>query len=134
MLFPRVRPGGLYVIEDWGAAHWPDMRWQAKGGQYSAERNPLSKLILEIVMVSASRPGLVQRVTVDRTTVYVQRGSDVVTDPDFDISKNYLTAGRRILSEKARSGPPTGREVLSFVRHRVRRRWPPRSVENSYNR
>jgi len=122
VLFPRVRPGGLYVIEDWGAAHWPDVRWQGKGAQYSAERNPLSKLILEIVMVSASRPGLVQRVTLNGTTVYVERGGEVVTDPDFDISECYLTAGRKILYENSWSGTPTGREVLNFVRHRAKRR------------
>jgi ribosomal protein L34 len=60
-------------------------------------------------------------VTLNGTTAYVQRGSEVVTDPDFDISKNYLTAGRKILHERSRSGTPKGREVLNFVRHRARR-------------
>jgi 23S rRNA U2552 (ribose-2'-O)-methylase RlmE/FtsJ len=24
ILFPRLRPGGLYVVEDWGTGYWPD--------------------------------------------------------------------------------------------------------------
>jgi hypothetical protein len=122
VLFPRVRPGGVYVIEDWGSAHWPDDRWQGKTGRYSAERNPLSKLILEIVMVSASRPGLVERITLDGSTVYVTRGGEVVSHEEFDISRNYLTDGRRILHKHTRSRIPTCRQVLNVVRHHLRRR------------
>ena len=34
-LFPRVRPGGLYVVEDWGWAHWPGEHWQQQRGERS---------------------------------------------------------------------------------------------------
>jgi predicted O-methyltransferase YrrM len=122
VLFPRMRPGGLYVIEDWGSAHWPGDRWQRKGGLYSAERNPLSRLILELVMVSASRPELVKQLIVDGTTVYVQRGNEEVSDAGFDISRSYLTSGRRILYEHTQSRIPTGREIVNYVRHHSKRR------------
>ena len=31
-LFPRMAPGGLYAIEDWAWAHWPDPHWQRDFG------------------------------------------------------------------------------------------------------
>ena len=117
VLFPRLRPGGLYLIEDWGSAHWPGEHWQGRKNKYAKEKNPLSKLILELVMVSASRPGLVQEITIDGSTVYITRGGEVVADPNFDISRSYGTAGRKILKSRTRLGIPTNQQVRNFVRH-----------------
>ena len=40
-LFPRLRENGLYIIEDWGWAHWPGAHWQEeRGGMYFAEEAP----------------------------------------------------------------------------------------------
>lgn len=116
VLFPRLRPGGLYLIEDWGSAHWPGERWQGRKNQYAKEANPLSKLILELVMVSASRPGLVKEITIDGSTAYVTRGDEVVSDPDFDISKSYQTSGRQILNKRTRLGIPTAKKVRNMAR------------------
>jgi predicted O-methyltransferase YrrM len=98
-LLPRLRPGGLYVIEDWGWAHWPAPRWQQTEHQYSNEATPLSQLILELVMVSASRPDLIREVTVWHSAVYITRGDEVISDTEFDISSSILTDGRRILCD-----------------------------------
>ena len=117
VLFPRLRPGGLYLIEDWGSAHWPGEHWQGRKHQYAKEKNPLSKLILELVMVSASRPGLVQQIAIDGSTAYITRGEEPVSDPAFDISTSYLTAGRKILTSRTRLGMPTNQQVRNFVRH-----------------
>jgi hypothetical protein len=124
VLFPRVRSGGLYIIEDWGWAHWQGDPWQGGTGPYAKEQDPLSKLILEIVMVSASRRGLVRRVTMDGTTVYVERGSEVVSDAEFDISKSYLSAGRKIFDEPSRSGISLGQQIQNFVRDHAKPRPP----------
>jgi hypothetical protein len=99
ILLPRIREGGLYVIEDWGWAHWPDEYWQGSAHPMVNERTPLSKLILELVMVSASRPRLVRNVTVWPGIVYLTRGKEVVSSTGFDISKSYATAGRQIFHE-----------------------------------
>ena len=123
VLLPRLRPGGLYVIEDWGWAHWPGDRFQGRRSQYAKERWPLSRLILELVMVSASRPGLVKRVDVTDGTVYVTRGTEVVSDPDFDISKSYLTSHRTILSQVPRLSLPTTQQWRNLY-HRLRRPHP----------
>jgi len=122
VLFPRLRPGGLYLIEDWGSAHWPGDHWQGRKNQYAKEANPLSKLILELVMVSASRPGLVKEITIDGSTAYVTRGDEAVSDPHFDISTSYQTAGRRILAKRTRLGTPTGNELRTMVRRYSGRR------------
>lgn len=98
-LLPRLRPGGLYVIEDWGWAHWPAPRWQQTEHPFSGEATPLSQLILELVMVSASRPDLISEVTVWHSAVYITRGDEVISDHEFDISSSFLTDGRRILCD-----------------------------------
>lgn len=99
MLLPRLRPGGLYVIEDWGWAHWPAERWQGSQHQFVDEETPLSQLILELVMVAASRPDLIRELTIWHSAVYITTGDEVISDGGFDISKSYLTDGRRILCE-----------------------------------
>jgi hypothetical protein len=45
-LFPLLKPGAWYIIEDWGWAYWPELR--APEHPFSKEI-PLSKLILELV-------------------------------------------------------------------------------------
>ena len=120
VLLPRLREGGLYVLEDWGWAHWPGPRFQGRGNQYAKERWPMSRLVLELVMVSASRPGLIRRVDVTDGTVYVTRGADVVSDPQFDISKSYLTAGRRVLPKVPRLSLPTGQQLRNLYHHHLR--------------
>jgi hypothetical protein len=74
-------------------------------------------------MVSASRPGLVKRVDVTDGTVYVTRGAEIVSDPDFDISKCYLTARRTILSKVPRFSLPTTQQLRNLY-HRRRRPHP----------
>jgi hypothetical protein len=98
ILLPRLRRGGLYVIEDWGWAHWPDDYWQGSTHQMIDEETPLSKLILELAMVVASCPGLISEMIIRPGNVYLRRGKDAISELDFDISACYLTAGRQILT------------------------------------
>jgi predicted O-methyltransferase YrrM len=97
ILLPRLRLGGLYIIEDWGWAHWPDEYWQGSTHQMIDEETALTKLILELAMVVATRPGLISEMTVKPGNVYLRRGYEVVSEPEFDISACYLTSGRQIL-------------------------------------
>lgn len=103
--FAHLRPGGLYVIEDWGWAHWPGI-WQEHGGPW-AERPSLTQLVLELVMTSASRPDVVTDVLVRRDIVAVTRGPADLPE-GFDISDSYLTAGRRFTERPSRG---------SWIRH-----------------
>jgi hypothetical protein len=112
-LFPRVRPGGAYVLEDWGWAHWPGI-WQDHGGLWP-DRASLTQLLLEFVITAASRPDVVASVEVRHDLALVRRGGALV-DESFDISRCYLTAGRRFVE----LGPH--RNVLSRAQVRLLRR------------
>ncbi len=93
-LFPRVRAGGAYVLEDWGWAHWPGI-WQDHGGLWG-DRASLTQLLLELVMTAASRPDVVASMEVRHDLAVVRRGTAQL-DAGFDISCCYLTAGRRFV-------------------------------------
>jgi SAM-dependent methyltransferase len=93
-LFPRVRPGGAYVLEDWGWAHWPGI-WQDHGGLW-ADRPSLTQLLLELVMTAASRPDVVASMEVRPDLALVWRGTAQL-DAGFDISRFYRTARRRFV-------------------------------------
>lgn len=92
-IFPRLRKGGLYVIEDWGWAHWEGDQWQRDGGgSYFGKKPPLTSLIMEMVLLAASSPRLVSNVWVERTVTYVCRG-DQALDSGFEPSDFYLNRG-----------------------------------------
>jgi predicted O-methyltransferase YrrM len=92
-LFPRLRDGGLYAIEDWGWAHWPGEHWQKeRGGDYFRDKPPLTNLLIELTLLCASAPGIVRRVTFDSTVIYVERGRDTV-EPGFDLRDFYRNRG-----------------------------------------
>jgi predicted O-methyltransferase YrrM len=80
LLFPRVREGGLYVIEDWDWAHYPGDAWQEGGGPY-AEHPALTNLIVEILMLAGTRPDVVSEVTIARSLAEVVRGPAALDSP-----------------------------------------------------
>jgi predicted O-methyltransferase YrrM len=123
LMLPRMRPGGLYVIEDWGWAHWPGDAWQHPTNQFAKERTPLTKLIFELVMASESDPGLISEVDVTNKCAFVTRGSDSSPRTDFDISTSYLTAGKKLLHRPVVSFDlPNRYEVKRWLRRRDPRR------------
>lgn len=96
-LFPYVRPHGVYVIEDWSWAHAhresPD---DAPG--FWPEREPLTKLIFEIVMACPSTLGMIDRIEIDRNSATIWRGAATVDPDGFDISTMCLARGRALIS------------------------------------
>lgn len=93
-LFPRLRPFGTYVIEDWGWAHWPGF-WQENGGPWR-HRPSLTQLLVELMMASASCPDVVASLEVRHDLAIVRRGDEPLDD-DFALSRRCLTAGRRFV-------------------------------------
>jgi hypothetical protein len=92
-LFPYLRPGGVYAIEDWSWAHvtdsyvvWPD-------------RTPLTVLILELVLACASRPEVVDELTIKPGLVRVRRGKHEIDPASFDLSSCYDERARRLVED-----------------------------------
>jgi len=90
-LFGRLRPGGRYIIEDWGWAHFPEPLWQDGGGWFH-DRPALTNLIVELLMIAATGPGLVSKITVLRDTVTVERGLLTVPGP-LCLEDHYCNRG-----------------------------------------
>jgi predicted O-methyltransferase YrrM len=92
-LFPRLRPGGIYVIEDWAWAHWPGERWQReRGGDYFRGKEPVSSLIVELLAICASRQSLIEKLQISFTAVYIFKGWEKI-EPGFDLSRYVLNRG-----------------------------------------
>jgi len=92
-LFPYLSPNGLYVLEDWGWAHWPGDLWQ-KSQAFDAVRPALSNFVFELCMLSASRPDLVESVHVTFNSCVVRRGAGELPRGLFKIENCYLTRNR----------------------------------------
>src|SRR5262249_4334557 len=93
-LCPRLRPSGIYVIEDWAWAHWRSDFWQRDlGGDTFRSKEPVTNLILELLVLAASKPDWVSRVSIHSATVYVTRGSGQIP-PGFDPTQYCLNRGK----------------------------------------
>ena len=90
VLFPRLRPGGAYVIEDWSWAH-------IGYGLHRPHETPLTELVFEITMALPSRPGAIQEIRIDRDWAVIVRGDADLGD-DFDVSRCYSERGRALLA------------------------------------
>lgn len=96
-LFPRLAPGGLYVIEDWAWAHWPGDAWQKGYEPYFKGRKPLSNLILKLMLLTASFPDAVADIRINVNQVFVRRGPARL-QPGFDLDACVLNRGEGLPS------------------------------------
>jgi hypothetical protein len=70
-LFPFLRPGGLYIIEDWGWEYWDSC--YGPSHPLSAERG-LAKLLFELIGATASSTELISNLHVFQGFVVIERG------------------------------------------------------------
>ena len=80
-LFPLLRPGGTYIIEDWAWDHWPG--FSDPDHPWFHERR-LTDLIVEIVEAAGTARDLVERVEVFNGFVAIERGH-----LEFDASSKF---------------------------------------------
>jgi predicted O-methyltransferase YrrM len=73
VLFPRLRAGGLYVIEDWAWAHYPEELWQEAGGWFH-DRPALTNLVVELLLTIGTNNELISEIRVSHNYVEVVRG------------------------------------------------------------
>jgi SAM-dependent methyltransferase len=103
--FGYLRPGGRYILEDWGWAHWSDPKWQT-GQNYLSGTTPLSKLVFELTMLLASRPGILSRLEImNGSCVVATRGDELPYRAPISLDSTYLTAGRRFVAFAGSGGP-----------------------------
>jgi predicted O-methyltransferase YrrM len=74
VLFPRLRAGGLYVIEDWAWAHFPEELWQEGGGWFH-DRPALTNLVVELLLTLGTSVELISEMHVSHNHVEITRGN-----------------------------------------------------------
>jgi SAM-dependent methyltransferase len=93
LALPYLRPNGVYIIEDWGWAHWPGDVWQ-KSQAIASLKPALSNLLIELLMLCASRPDIVSNISVTQNTAMLRRGDAALEPGEFDIGRHYLCRDR----------------------------------------
>ena len=95
-LFPRLRPGGAYLIEDWPWAH--RALGSLEAGEVWADETPLTVLLFELTLALAAVPELVAQVLIDPWCVVVRRGEADADPRGFDLAAHLDKRGRDLLA------------------------------------
>jgi predicted O-methyltransferase YrrM len=82
MLFPLLKAGGQYVIEDWAWSHAPAAQ---KEDAVWAKDDALTNLVFELVVMAASF-GVVKSLHVRKELVCIVKGHGKLPDSPFDVS------------------------------------------------
>lgn len=98
-LFPRLRPGGIFVLEDWSWAHAPI--------PIREHRTALSVMVFELAMACARHPGVIERVEINRGWALVERGGGSLPDGPFQLSSLVDERGRRLVPAITEGEPGT---------------------------
>lgn len=90
-LFPLLRPGGVYALEDWGWAHW-NGPWQDE--QHGDFKDPsLSNLVVHAAFAVTGGSGMVESVRVTPNAAFITRGP-AVAPAGYDVTDTYVNRGR----------------------------------------
>jgi len=98
-LFPTLRPGGCYLLEDWSWAHAPVPVW--------TDRAPLSVMVFELAMASVQH-GVIAGMEINRGWAIVKRGPEPLpfAEGEFKLSALYNERGRELIPMLAADDPP----------------------------
>jgi SAM-dependent methyltransferase len=83
-LFPLIRPGGFYIIEDWAWWHWQGLE------NYYSEATPLSKLIFELVEAAGTSKDIIKNIIIYQSIVIVERGDVIIQELGNFKLDNYI--------------------------------------------
>jgi hypothetical protein len=115
-LFPLLRPGGLYVIEDWGWSWSPELaedRWLST-------RRSLSDILVDLGAALQTHPDAVAELTMLSSLLVVRRGSGPLPKLDLALDPYRRSNPRLNRWRRAVRTLPRGRG-LSRLRNRVTR-------------
>jgi predicted O-methyltransferase YrrM len=97
LLFPRLRPGGVFVIEDWSWEHYAERElgldftdWDVTG---------FAKLALMTVLACAHSPDIIEKVTLRRGIAVVHRGPGALKPGEFKLDNLLGERGKELLSD-----------------------------------
>ena len=82
-IFPRLRQGGLYFLEDWKASLLPSSFGIGEG----TEEPPFHQLVHELLELSMLAPGVMPSVKCFHNFVVLERGPDAIPKEGFDICR-----------------------------------------------
>jgi Methyltransferase domain len=86
-LFPRLREGGLYLIEDWAWGHWRDFH----PPNPMSEDEPLTRFVLDLVQAAGTSAGVIRNVDVCSGFVAVERGEEALDVDDFALDNHICS-------------------------------------------
>ena len=96
ILFPRLRPGGVFVIEDWSWEHYQEGR---PGFAFADEMvTGFARLVLIASLVSAHQPDVVSKVVLMRGIAVIYRGTSELDPEEFAIDSLMGERGKQLLS------------------------------------
>jgi SAM-dependent methyltransferase len=106
-LFGYLRPGGKYIIEDWGWTHWPGAPWQTKDSHFNGKPS-MSNLVFEIIMAFASNKELIANIEFPSwACMVITRGKQLRHGEAIDLAALTNVAGGRsaaLIVEPPREG------------------------------
>jgi predicted O-methyltransferase YrrM len=79
-LFPLVRPGGLYILEDWRASLLAVQR--SKGTE---SEPPLDTLVHEILTFATVNPHIIPSISSNKNFVVIERGEGSIPEHGFSV-------------------------------------------------
>ena len=93
-LFPRLRTGGVYIIEDWAWLHWKALEgvWE--------DKEPLTPLVVQLIESIGSSRAVVEQMVVRGGFVAVRRGSGELHDSTEFRLTDYIYRTRPQASER----------------------------------
>lgn len=111
-VFPRLREGGLYIIEDWAWEHWSS--YNKLLHPWALEKS-LTLLVNELTCAAGSANELISNIYICKGFVAVQRGAlKIPPDSDFGLSDYCQQRSFRYLRSLASNIFPSIRWIRKF--------------------
>jgi len=111
--FPLLRPGGTYVIEDWGWAHWPN-------SDVFVGETAMSMLVMEIMMLCASRSDLISELRVFPSFAFIRKSPDATGMSNFSLDRAYAKRGIELVGLNHTNLSGVARLLREHVGNRAR--------------
>ena len=94
-LFGLLRPGGAYVIEDWGWTHWPTVPWNTSESYFHGMPS-MSNFMFEIIMAFASTRGIIASIEFPTwASMVITRGENLPHGAHFSLADHIQVHGGR---------------------------------------